>query len=507
MTRYILSFDQGTTSSRVMIFDSHGQVVATAQQEFAQHFPQSGWVEHDPQDLWQSSLECAREAIRTLSSKISNFNVTQLSAIGITNQRETTLVWERASGKPVYPAIVWQDRRTADICRQWLPFADTIREKTGLLLDPYFSASKIRWILDHIDHGQARAEAGELVFGTVDTWLIWQLTQGAEHVTDATNASRTMMFDIHQQQWDSELLSQFKIPSSMLPRVCDSAAHFGDLDLGLIDESWTGTIVPIAGVAGDQQAALIGQGCWQRGMVKSTYGTGCFVVANTGEQALTSNYKLLTTVAYRLNGQVTYALEGSIFMAGATIQWLRDGLKIIDNAGMTEAMAENTGYSHSVYMVPAFVGLGAPYWDADARGAILGLTRDSGIQEIVTAGLQAVCYQTRDLLEAMAKDGVSTSILRVDGGMVKNNWLMQCLADTLGVSVERPAVTETTALGAAMLAGIYVGLYSPEQSLLPTERTFECKLDDETREFLYEGWLASVKRIGNNQEPLNISAI
>ncbi|MEK9714042.1 MAG: glycerol kinase GlpK, partial [Thalassolituus sp.] len=405
MSRYLLSLDQGTTSSRAIVFDDKGQNISTAQQEFTQHFPKSGWVEHDPDDIWKTTLECARKAIREAGLESS-----EIAGIGITNQRETTLIWDRLTGVPVYPAIVWQDRRTSDMCRRWDDKRDLITEKTGLLLDPYFSATKVRWILENVEGAADKAEKGELAFGTVDSWLIWNLTGGKEHVTDATNASRTMLFNIHDQCWDSELLDMFGVPESLLPEVKDSAADFGR---SLPD--FLGTEIQIGGVAGDQQAALIGQSCFETGMVKSTYGTGCFMILNTGNKALKSEHRLLTTVAYRLNGKVTYALEGSIFMAGATIQWIRDGLKLISDASDSQSLAEATGYDNPVYMVPAFAGLGAPYWDADARGAIMGLSRDTGIKEIVTAGLQAVCYQTRDLLVAMEGDGVIPGELRVDG--------------------------------------------------------------------------------------------
>jgi len=492
MSQYLLSFDQGTTSSRAILFDPSGKPVATAQHEFEQHFPKPGWVEHSPEDIWQTSLACAQEVLAK-----AGVTAEQVSAAGITNQRETTLVWDRQTGEPIYPAIVWQDRRTADACKALAPYKTLMTEKTGLVLDPYFSASKIRWILDSVEGAQARADAGELAFGTVDTWLIWNLTKGQTHATDATNASRTLLFNIHDGQWDDELLGIFNIPKVMLPEVHDSAAEFGT-----IDPSWLGAPVLIGGVAGDQQAALIGQGGFAPGMVKSTYGTGCFMILNTGEQAVTSNNRLLTTIAYRINGQTTYALEGSIFMAGATIQWIRDGLKLIEDAKDSQVLAEATGYDNPVYMVPAFAGLGAPYWDADARGAIFGLSRDTGIKEIVTAGLQAVCYQTRDLLMAMEGDGAATAELRVDGGMVVNDWLMQFLADILGVTITRPQVTETTALGAAYLAGLTSGVYSHLDdiaALWQRERTFTPALDAGRRETLYNGWKAAVQRLCQGQ--------
>lgn len=488
MSRYLLSLDQGTTSSRAILFDARGNIVTSSQQEFQQHFPQAGWVEHAPEDIWQSTLQCAQAVL-----KQANAGCEDVISIGITNQRETTLIWDRETGKPVYPAIVWQDRRTANQCRNWVSHAEEITAKTGLLLDPYFSASKICWLLDNVPGCRERAERGELVFGTVDTWLIWNLTNGRRHVTDATNASRTMLFNIHEQCWDQQLLKHFNIPVSLLPEVQDCASDFGQTEASLF-----GAPINIGGVAGDQQAALIGQGCFKEGMVKSTYGTGCFVVLNTGSKALMSSHRLLTTVGYRINGEVTYALEGSIFMAGATIQWIRDGLQLIGDAKDSQLLAEQTGYDNPVYMVPAFAGLGAPYWDADARGAIFGLSRDTGIKEIVTAGLQAVCYQTRDLLEAMAGDGVNAGELRVDGGMVVNDWLVQFLADVLGIEITRPKITETTALGAAYLAGLQAGVFESLDdvaSLWQIDRQFAPDLPLQRRDSLYAGWQEAIERV------------
>lgn len=488
MSRYLLSLDQGTTSSRAILFDARGNIVTSSQQEFQQHFPQAGWVEHAPEDIWQSTLQCAQAVL-----KQANAGCEDIISIGITNQRETTLIWDRETGKPVYPAIVWQDRRTAIQCRDWACHAEEITAKTGLLLDPYFSASKICWLLDNVPECRERAERGELVFGTVDTWLIWNLTNGRRHVTDATNASRTMLFNIHEQCWDQQLLNHFNIPVSLLPEVQDCASDFGQTEASLF-----GAPINIGGVAGDQQAALIGQGCFKEGMVKSTYGTGCFVVLNTGSKALMSSHRLLTTVGYRINGEVTYALEGSIFMAGATIQWIRDGLQLIGDAKDSQLLAEQTGYDNPVYMVPAFAGLGAPYWDADARGAIFGLSRDTGIKEIVTAGLQAVCYQTRDLLEAMAGDGVNAGELRVDGGMVVNDWLVQFLADVLGIEITRPKITETTALGAAYLAGLQAGVFESLDdvaSLWQIDRQFAPDLPLQRRDSLYAGWQEAIERV------------
>ncbi|MFT5782053.1 MAG: glycerol kinase [Pseudomonas sp.] len=491
MARYLLAIDQGTSSSRAIVFSAQGLPVASAQQEFKQYFPQDGWVEHDGEDLWLSTLKVCREAVQK-----SGLQATEIAAIGITNQRETTLVWDAQSGTPIHPAIVWQDRRTADYCAELKDAGheSNVAAKTGLLIDPYFSATKIRWILDNVAGARARAERGELRFGTVDSFLLWRLTGGESHKTDATNASRTLLFNIHSQEWDEELLALFAIPRSLLPEVLDCAADFGHTQAALL-----GASIPVLGMAGDQQAALIGQACFQPGMVKSTYGTGCFMIQNTGTTPVSSKHRLLTTVAYRLNGQVNYAVEGSIFVAGAAVQWLRDGIKLISHARDTEAMAEQTGDACGVYLVPAFTGLGAPYWDPKARGAIFGLTRDTGIKEIVTAGLQAVCYQTCDLLEAMRHDGAAApSALRVDGGMVENNWLMQFLADILGVPVERPEVTETTALGVAYLAGLQLGWYGSLQEIAShwhLQRRFMPRMASEHRSKLYLGWLDAVKRV------------
>ena len=420
----------------------------------------------------------------------------EVLAIGITNQRETTIVWDAATGTPIHPAIVWQDRRTADYCAGLKAAGHEARvaEKTGLLIDPYFSATKLRWILDSVPGARERAERGELRFGTVDCFLLWRLSGGKSHRTDASNASRTLLFNIHSQQWDEELLALFDIPRSLLPEVLDCAADFGSTQPELL-----GAAIPVLGMAGDQQAALIGQACFQPGMVKSTYGTGCFMIQNTGATPVVSQNRLLTTVGYRLNGQVSYAVEGSIFVAGAAVQWLRDGIKLIGHARDTEALAEQTGDACGVYLVPAFTGLGAPYWDPKARGAIFGLTRDTGIKEIVTAGLQSVCYQTRDLLEAMHRDGAAEpSALRVDGGMVVNNWVMQFLADILGVPVERPEVTETTALGVAYLAGLQAGLYRDLEEIAShwhRQQRFAPRMAGEHRDKLYAGWLDAVKRV------------
>lgn len=493
MTDYLLAFDQGTTSSRAIIFNASGQRVGAGQEEFPQHFPQDGWVEHDPEDLWQTSLRSYRKALQE-----SHLRPQDLRAIGITNQRETTLLWNRQSGQPVYPAIVWQDRRTAAWCQQISEKllqegrSDIIRDKTGLLLDPYFSASKIRWILDNVPGAQAAADAGELAFGTVDTFLLWRLTGGKSHCTDATNASRTLLFNIHSQCWDEELMQLFRIPSSLLPTVLDSAADFGVSDPHVL-----GAAIPITGIAGDQQAAAFGQCCFEPGMAKSTYGTGCFLLLNTGDKALQSENRLLTTIAYRLNGKVTYALEGSIFMAGATMQWLRDGLRLFNDAAETELLAQQTDSNMHVIFVPAFTGLGAPYWDADARGAIFGLTRDTGIKELVTAALLSVCYQTRDLQKAMEADGVRPDTLRVDGGMARNDFVLQNLADLLDCRVDRPRVTETTALGVACLAGLYCGVYDSLDAITrqwQLDKSFSPQMDDAWRAERYALWQDAVNR-------------
>ena len=490
MSKYILSIDQGTTSSRAILFTDKGRVHASAQKEFEQHFPKDGWVEHNPDDIWSSVLQTCRQVLAE-----NNVSANQISAIGLTNQRETTLVWDKATGKPIYNAIVWQDRRTADYCASLHSehLAKVINDKTGLLLDPYFSATKIKWILDNVSGAKDKAEKGELAFGTVDSFILWHLTGGKVHRTDATNASRTMLFNIHEQKWDQELLDLFDIPSSVLPEVMDSACEFG-----LTDADILGSEVPVLGIAGDQQAALFGQACFSEGMAKSTYGTGCFLMLNTGSKALKSKNRLLTTVAYRLNGKVTYAIEGSIFMAGATIQWIRDGLKLIDNASETEAIASEVSPDHGVFLIPAFTGLGAPYWDPNARGAILGLTRDSGIKEIVTAGLQSVCYQTKDLQKAMERDGLRPTILRVDGGMAANNWVLTFLSDILGAKVDRPEIIETTALGVAYLAGLQAGIFKSTQELSDMwhcEKRFEPTMSNEQRNNLYNQWLAAIKKV------------
>jgi glycerol kinase len=490
MTKYILSIDQGTTSSRAILFTEQGKVFAVAQSEFEQHFPQDGWVEHNPNDILQTVLDVCK---RVLSE--NNVSIKQVVAIGITNQRETTLVWDKQTGQTLYNAIVWQDRRTAEYCESIYSeeISELINNKTGLLLDPYFSATKIKWILDNVEGARSKADKGELAFGTVDSFLLWHLTDGKAHRTDATNASRTMIFNIHTQEWDTELLQLFDIPESMLPEVMDSSCEFG-----VCAEDHFGAPVPILGVAGDQQAALFGQACFEEGMAKSTYGTGCFLMLNTGDKPLKSKNRLLTTVAYRLNGKPTYAIEGSIFMAGATIQWIRDGLKLISSASETESIAANMPVDHGVILVPAFTGLGAPYWDPKARGAILGLTRDSGINEIVTAALQSVCYQTKDLQKAMESDGLRPSVLRVDGGMVSNNWVLTFLSNILGARVDRPEIIETTALGVAYLAGLQAGIFSSTQQLSEMwhcDREFEPTMSEGQRNTLYDQWLAAIDKV------------
>lgn len=493
MPNYILAIDQGTTSSRAIVFDLKGQAVATGQEEFTQHYPNNGWVEHDANNIWQTTLRSCHQAIE--QAGISN---TDILGIGITNQRETTILWDRESGEPIANAIVWQDRRTSDYCQQLRHqgHEQSIQEKTGLLLDPYFSASKIRWLLDSIPGARAKADAGQLAFGTVDSFLLWKLTEGKQHCTDATNASRTMLFNIHEQCWDKDLLQLFDIPESLLPEVKDCAAEYGHSDSQLF-----GREIPVLGIAGDQQAALIGQACFEAGMAKSTYGTGCFFMLNTGEQALDSHNRLLTTVAYRLNGKTHYALEGSIFIAGAAIQWLRDGLHLISDAAESEALAKQTDSDHGVYLVPAFTGLGAPYWDPEARGALFGLTRDTGIKELVTAGLESVCYQTKDLQKAMEADGQRPVNLRVDGGMTKNNWVLQKLADILGATIDRPSCVETTALGAAYLVALQAGVFSSTDDigqLWQLDRRFDPQLSKHERDRRYQGWQDAVSRVRSN---------
>lgn len=482
---HILAIDQGTTSSRSILFDGNLRVVATAQEEFPQHYPASGWVEHDPSDLWSTAAGTARAVIEK-----AGINATNITAIGITNQRETTLIWDRKTGEPIHNAIVWQDRRTADTCAalKAAGHEPMIAARTGLLLDPYFSGTKIKWLLDHVPGARQRAEAGELAFGTVDTFLIWKLTGGRVHATDATNAARTLIYNIAKGEWDAEICGLLDIPMSMLPEVKDCAADFGTTRADLF-----GREIPILGAAGDQQAATIGQACFQPGMIKSTYGTGCFALLNTGADMVPSTNRLLTTIAYRLDGQTTYALEGSIFIAGAVVQWLRDGLKIIREARETQPLADAADPTQDVVLVPAFTGLGAPYWRPDCRGAVYGLTRNSGPAELARAALESVGYQTRDLLEAMRSDwgAAAEGILRVDGGMTASDWAMQFLSDILGAPVDRPVVTETTALGAAYLAGLQAGVYpQPDefQKSWALERRFTPAMDPATRDAKYARW-------------------
>ncbi|MFO1352575.1 MAG: glycerol kinase GlpK [Gammaproteobacteria bacterium] len=487
MSSLLLAIDQGTTSTRAIVFDAAGQAVASAQRELAQHYPRPGWVEHDPEEIWASTLEVCRQAL-------AGIGPSAIAAIGITNQRETALIWERANGRPIHNAIVWQDRRTADLCTRLKDagYEAMVTAKTGLLLDPYFSASKIAWLHDHVPGARARAERGELAFGTDDNFLLWRLTGGKTHATDATNAARTALFDIQRQDWDEELLRVFGVPRALLPEVRDCASAFGATAPALLGQS-----IAIAGVAGDQQAALIGQACFTPGMIKSTYGTGCFAILNTGANAVSSHHRLLTTVAYRLHSQVTYALEGSIFVAGAAVQWLRDGLGIIKSATETERLAESLASNQGVYLVPAFTGLGAPHWDANARGALFGLSRASGPAELARAALESVCYQTHDLLTAMAQDGTAApAALRVDGGMAANGWLLQNLADITGIPVERPRIIETTALGAAYLAGLQIGVFDSFDSIA---RHWQCaerrtpRLAATERAHLIRGWARAVR--------------
>jgi glycerol kinase len=492
MPSYILALDQGTTSTRSILFRPDLSVAAVAQQEFPQHFPASGWVEHEPEDIWNSTVAVCREALDKAGLKAKD-----IAAIGITNQRETTLVWNRMSGKAIHRAIVWQDRRTADHCAALKAAGHeaVFARTTGLLLDPYFSGTKIAWLLDNVEGARKKAEAGELAFGTVDTFLLWRLTGGKVHATDATNASRTLIFDIHRGQWDDELCRLLRVPKSLLPEVRDSSGDFGETLPSLFGRS-----IPIKGIAGDQQAATVGQACFAPGMIKSTYGTGCFAVLNTGLSPVPSRNRLLTTIAYQLNGERTYALEGAIFIAGAAVQWLRDGLKVIDTAGRTGELAMTADPQQQVYLIPAFVGLGAPYWKPEVRGALFGLTRATGPKELARAALEAVCYQTRDLLEAMRGDWESkaSTILRVDGGMVASDWTMQCLADILDAPVDRPHILETTAVGAAYLAGLAQGLCPKPEEFAKgwkLDKRFAPKMPAELREQKYGGWREAMRKL------------
>jgi glycerol kinase len=491
MGRYVLAIDQGTTSSRALLFAEDFSVAALAQEEFPQHYPNSGWVEHDAEDIWRTTLATACGALAKAGASASD-----IVAIGISNQRETSVIWERATGKPIHNAIVWQDRRTADVCQKLAATGveEAVIAKTGLRIDPYFSATKIAWILDHVEGARAQAERGELAFGTVDTFLLWRLTGGRVHATDATNASRTCLLDIHTGEWDEALLRFFGVPRALLSEVRDNAAEFGSTEPELF-----GASIPIRGMAGDQQAATIGQACFEPGMMKSTYGTGCFAVRNTGAKAIASRYRLLSTIAYQLDGKRTYALEGSIFIAGAAVQWLRDVLRVIPDAGAAGRMAQQADAAQNVVLVPAFVGLGAPYWDSDCRGALYGLTRNSGPNELARAALDAVCFQTSDLLDAMRGDWPDEggTIVRVDGGMAASDWTMQRLADILDAPVDRPTVLETTALGAAYLAGLQSGFYPESRKFAERwalDRRFTPRLGGAERERLLASWHDAVRR-------------
>ncbi len=492
MAQYILAIDQGTTSSRAIVFDTKLRPKASGQKEFKQFFPASGWVEHDPEEIWKSVLTTVKQAL--VKAKVKPANV---ASIGITNQRETVVLWDRVTGKAIHKAIVWQDRRTSDMCTKMKAQGQeaTFTAKTGLLLDPYFSGTKLSWLLDNVKGARERAERSELAFGTIDTFLIWRLTGGKVHATDATNASRTLLYNIHTGQWDDELLRILNIPRALLPEVKDCAADFG-----VTDKKLFGVGIPIGGVAGDQQAATIGQACFSPGMMKSTYGTGCFALLNTGAKAVPSKNRMLTTVAYQLDGKRTYALEGSIFIAGAAVQWLRDSVKLVKKASDTGPLATKADPAQQVIMVPAFVGLGAPYWNAEARGALFGLTRGTTNKEIAKAALEAVCFQTRDLLEAMKKDWGTEgeTVLRVDGGMTSSDWTMQCLADILDAPVDRPKVLETTAVGAAYLAGLQAGLLPPPEIFAKSwarEKRFVPKMKGDLREAKYSSWKDAVRKL------------
>jgi len=490
MSRFVMALDQGTTSSRAILFERDGRIAAVDQVEFPQHFPKPGWVEHDAQEIWESQLRAARGVLAK-----AGVTAREVAAIGITNQRETAVVWDRATGEPIHPAIVWQSRQTAAICERLRAqgLEDEVRQRTGLVIDAYFSATKIRFILDAVDGAQQRAERGELAFGTVDSWLLYRLSGGRVHATEVSNASRTLIYNIHEREWDDRLLRELRIPRALLPEVRDSSGHFG-----VAQSSWLGAEIPIAGIAGDQQAALFGQGCTEPGLAKNTYGTGCFLLMNTGDQAPASRSGLITTIAWSIGGRVQYALEGSVFVAGAAIQWLRDGIGLIRDARDSEACAQSVDDTGGVYLVPAFVGLGAPYWDESARGAIIGITRGTTRDHIVRAALESIAYQTRDVVECVRADsGLALERLRVDGGAARNDFLMQFQADILGAPVERPPVLEVTALGAALLAGLAVGFWSDRAELESLEagaQIFEPRLRAERREALYAGWKRAVER-------------
>lgn len=490
MKKYILSLDQGTTSSRAILFNKEGKIVHSAQKEFTQHFPKPGWVEHNAQEIWGSILA----VIATCLSE-ADVKPEQIAGIGITNQRETAVVWDKATGKPIYNAIVWQSRQTVEICDELKEkgYSEMVREKTGLLIDAYFSGTKVKWILDNVEGAREKAENGELLFGTIDTWLVWKLSGGKAHVTDYSNASRTLMFNIHDLQWDDELLDMLTVPKSMLPEVRQSSEIYGET----IDYHFFGQNVPIAGVAGDQQAALFGQACFGEGMAKNTYGTGCFMLMNTGEKAVASEHGLLTTIAWGLDGKVNYALEGSIFVAGSAIQWLRDGMRMFKDASESEVYASRVASTEGVYVVPAFVGLGTPYWDSEVRGAMFGVTRGTTKEHFIRATLESLAYQTKDVLCAMEADsGIELNTLRVDGGAVKNNFLMQFQSDMLDVPVERPVINETTALGAAYLAGLAVGYWKNQDEIKAQwhmDKRFEPTMEAETSEELYAGWKKAIE--------------
>lgn len=489
MKKYVLALDQGTTSSRAILFDSYGNIKFTAQKEFRQIFPESAWVEHDPMEIWRTQLETAQNVMQYADAK-----PIEIAAIGITNQRETTIVWDKTTGEPVYNAIVWQDRRTAKFCDELHSrgLAEYVKKTTGLVIDAYFSGTKIAWILDHVEGAREKAEKGELLFGTVDSWLLYNMTGGKVHATDYSNASRTLLYNINTLEWDERMLKEMNIPKAMLPEVRNSSELYGHTETNLFQGE-----IPIAGIAGDQQAALFGQACFTRGMAKNTYGTGCFMLMNTGEEKVDSPSGLLTTIAWGLDGNITYALEGSVFIAGAAIQWLRDGLQLIETAADSETMATETADSDGVYVVPAFAGLGAPYWDMYARGAIFGLTRRTTNKHFVRATLESLAYQTKDVLNTMELDsGIQLDTLRVDGGACANNLLMQFQADILDTSVERPKVIETTALGAAYLAGIAVNFYKQEEIAQnwQVDQRFESAMDEPVREKAYNGWLKAVER-------------
>ena len=487
--KYIMSIDQGTTSSRAVLFNHKGEIVETAQQEFEQFFPKPGWVEHDANEIWTSVLACMAGVLRKADVEPS-----QIAGIGITNQRETAVVWDRNTGKPIYKAIVWQSRQTADICGELKAqgHEELFRKKTGLLIDAYFSGTKVKWILDNVEGAREKADKGDLMFGTIDTWLVYKLSGGAAHVTDYSNASRTLMYNIYDLEWDEELLDILDVPKSMLPEVRQSSEVYANT----VDYHFFGYEVPIAGIAGDQQAALFGQACFEKGMAKNTYGTGCFMLMNTGEEGVVSEHGLLTTLAWGIDGKVEYALEGSIFVAGSAIQWLRDGLKILDNAPESERYATSVDSTDGVYMVPAFVGLGTPYWDTDARGAVFGLTRGTTKAHFIRATLESLAYQTKDVVDVMIEDaGIELKTLRVDGGAVSNDFLMQFQSDILDVPVERPVVQETTALGAAYLAGLAVGFWESKEEIAKQwqiDKTFTSEMSAEQSEKLYDGWKQAV---------------